>query len=40
MHGRKGPLMKQWVVVTPDHFEQYADLAAESIKFVEAELKR
>ena len=37
MHGKKGPLMRQWVVVPFDHCEQYLDFAAASIKFVDSE---
>ncbi|MGB4800916.1 MAG: hypothetical protein WBP03_05395 [Candidatus Saccharimonadales bacterium] len=36
MHGRKGPLMKQWVVVPPKHGDHYADFAMCSIRFVES----
>lgn len=38
MHGEKGPLMKQWVVVPFDHHEKYLDFAEASMKFVESEL--
>lgn len=39
MHGKSGPVMKQWVVVLPEHSEKYFDLAEASITFVEEELK-
>ena len=38
MHGKKGPLMKQWVVVPFAHHEKYLDFAEASIQFVESEL--
>jgi hypothetical protein len=38
MYGKKGPLMKQWVVVPFSHSEKYPDLAEASIKFVAAEM--
>ncbi len=38
MHGRKGPVMKQWVVVPFEHEASYADLAVASMKFVQSEL--
>lgn len=40
MHGRKGPLMKQWVVVPFVHAAQYPTLAAASIRFVDSESSR
>jgi len=40
MHGKKGPLMKQWVVVPFSHKDEYADLSAASIKFVESEISK
>ncbi len=40
MHGKKGPLMKQWVVVPFEHNEIYMDLAAKSIEFVESEINQ
>jgi len=38
MHGRKGPLMKQWVVVPSKHEEHYDKLISCSIAFVEREM--
>ncbi len=40
MHGKKGPLMKQWVVVPFSHKDKYPDLAVASIKFVESEINK
>ena len=37
MNGKKGPLMKQWVVVPVLHKVNYPELAEASIKFVESE---
>ena len=34
MHGKKGPLMKQWVVVPFAHSAHYPDFAVASMKFV------
>jgi hypothetical protein len=39
MKGKKGPIMKQWVVVPFKHSEKYLDLAYASIEFVESEMK-
>lgn len=36
--GKKGPLMKNWVVVPFAHEAKYIELIAESTKFVESEL--
>jgi len=38
MHGKKGPLMKQWVVVPFAHKDHYLELAAASITFVGSEM--
>lgn len=38
MHGKKGPLMKQWVVVPFSHEARYMELAEASIQFVASEL--
>lgn len=38
MNGKKGPLMKQWVVVPFSHKDVYANLSLASIKFVESEM--
>ena len=38
MKGKKGPLMKQWVVVPFAYSSAYVELAMASIKFVEASL--
>jgi hypothetical protein len=38
MHGKKGPLMKQWVVVPFAHKDKYIGLSLASIKFVESEI--
>lgn len=38
MHGKKGPTMKQWVVVPFVHKDKYTDLSVASIKFVESEI--
>lgn len=38
MHGKKGPLMKQWVVVPFNHSEKYHELAAASVRFVDSEV--
>ena len=40
MHGKKGPLMKQWVVVPFSHKDMYADLSVASITFVESEISK
>ena len=40
MHGRKGPLMKQWVVVPFAHSESYGDLIMASMKFVASEISQ
>lgn len=40
MHGRKGPLMKQWVVVPFAHQKMYPDLVAQSIASVASETKK
>jgi hypothetical protein len=40
MHGKKGPLMKQWVVVSPEHYDKYMDFAEASITLVEEELNK
>ena len=37
MRGKKGPLMKQWVVVPFEHHGLYPAIAMESIKFVASE---
>jgi hypothetical protein len=34
MHGRRGPLMKQWIVVPPDNSAEYDEFAKASIQFV------
>lgn len=39
MHGKKGPLMKQWVVVPTEHHKDYVRLAQASIEFVASESK-
>lgn len=38
MRGKKGPLMKQWVVVPFDHRERYLDLVEASMRCVDPEL--
>ncbi len=40
MHGKTGPLMKQWVVVPFEHEAHYADLAQASIEFVAGEMNK
>lgn len=40
MHGKTGPLMKQWVVVPFVHEAKYPELVEASIKFVEQELSK
>lgn len=37
MNGKKGPIMKQWVVVSPEHEARYIDFAKASIQFVESQ---
>jgi len=37
MHGKKGPVMKQWVVVPLEHQEYYDEFAKASIRFVESQ---
>jgi len=37
MKGKKGPVMKQWVVVPFEHHELYLDFARASIEFVESQ---
>jgi hypothetical protein len=37
MKGRKGPVMKQWVVVPFEHKDKYLDLATASLEFVASE---
>ncbi len=34
MKNKKGPLMKQWVIVPMEHSEKYFDFALKSIEFV------
>src|SRR5476651_407267 len=40
MHGKEGPLMKQWVVVPFSQKDKYPDLSLASIKFVESEINK
>ena len=40
MHGKKGPLMKQWVVVPFSYEPKYMELVEASIKLVEQELNK
>lgn len=40
MHGKKGPLMKQWVVVPFKSQTKYTDLITASIAFVDSESKK
>lgn len=40
MHGKKGPLMKQWVVVPFSHESKYMDIVEASIKLVETEINK
>jgi hypothetical protein len=39
MHGKKGPLMKQWVIVPIEHQSKYDELITASIAFVDSESK-
>ena len=39
MHGKDGPLMKQWIVLPMQHQARYLEFAQESFKFVESETK-
>ena len=39
MHGKDGPLMKQWIVLPMQNQARYLEFAHESFKFVESETK-